>query len=60
MVGQEDKGKPLTEWSALLADSAAPLFLHAGETAVVGGAAGLDEGFLQFSLPHSRLYGESL
>ena len=42
LVGQEDKGKPLTEWSPLLADAAAPLFLHAGETAVVGGAADMN------------------
>lgn len=42
LVGQEDKGKPLTDWLNVLADHRLPLFVHAGETAIVGGEADMN------------------
>jgi adenosine deaminase CECR1 len=42
LVGQEDKGRPLLEFLPQLSGSPAPLYFHAGETVVIGGAADLN------------------
>lgn len=42
LVGQEDKGKPLTEWLNVLNDQPLPLFLHAGESKIIGGEADMN------------------